>query len=181
MNKRITIISIILIILAMMIMMITIIPKKDTFKKDYPQITGTNIIRYATSCEVIDKLESDYSGIIVYGFKVCPWCQAAVKYINEIAIEKGYKEVIYLDIYDMRNNEASKERANYLTIYQLIKDDIGNPTKIFAPTLTVMKNGKIVGYNVATVSSHVKNDNNILPPMTSEQIEELKTLYRKIF
>ena len=44
----------------------------------------------------------------------------------------------------------------------------------------MLKDGTITGYHVATVTSHVIVDGN-LPPVTDEQINELKEIYRNIF
>lgn len=156
---------------------------EDTkFREDYPQLEESKlIIKYTTADEVLELLENNYTGIIVYGFKQCPWCQAVVPYVNEIALEKGYQEVLYLDIKDMRDNPDSIEKEKYNQIFDLIKDKIGNPEKIFAPTTTVLKDGKITSYSTGTVDSHQINENHVLPPMTEEQIMELRQLFRKMF
>lgn len=149
--------------------------------KDYTTLREDTIIRYTSADEVLSLMDNEYSGIIVYGFKECPWCQAVISYVDEIAKEKGYKEVLYLDIRDMRDNEESQDREKYLQIYENIKDKIDNPVKIFAPTITVMSKGEVVSYSIGTVDSHQKNELNILPPMTDAQIEELRELFREMF
>lgn len=155
--------------------------KYDKISQDYPSLEGKNpIVRYTSVDDVISKINGNYSGIIVFGFKNCPWCQAAISFVDEIAKEKEHDEVLYLDIKDMRDNTESTNHEKYLTIYDKIKEKIGNPEKILAPTVIVLKDGQITGYHVATVSSHVIVDGN-LPPMTSEQEEELKDIYRSIF
>ena len=155
---------------------------KDAFMKEYVQLTDKNhIMKYTTADEVITFLDSPFTGIIVFGFSSCPWCQVAVPYVNEIAKEKEYSVVYYLDIREMRGNENSPEHEKYLTIYQKIKEDIGSPARINAPTIVVFKNGTITGYSIDTVPSHIKDENNILPPMTAKQIAEIKELYRNMF
>ena len=103
------------------------------------------------------------------------------KQILASAKEKGYKEVLYLDIREMRDLEESEDHQKYLQIFEKIKDKIDNPLRIFAPTTTVMSKGEVVSYSIGTVDSHQKNDLNILPPMTDSQIEELKELFREMF
>lgn len=155
--------------------------KTNQIVKDYNSLREDTIIRYTTADEVLSLMENEYSGIIVYGFKECPWCQAVIGYVDEIAKEKGYKEVLYLDIREMRDLEESEDHQKYLQIFEKIKDKIDNPLKIFAPTTTVMSKGEVVSYSIGTVDSHQKNDLNILPPMTDSQIEELKELFREMF
>lgn len=155
--------------------------KNNKITEDYPSLQGTkNIVSYTTASEVAKHLSSDYTGIIMFGFKRCPWCQAAIPYVNEIAKEKGFKKVEYLDIKDMRDNENSNDRPLYTEIFEKIKEKIGNPEKIFAPTVIVLNKGEIKGYHVGTVDSHQKVDGN-LPLMTEEQIVELREIYRNLF
>jgi hypothetical protein len=40
--------------------------------------------------------------------------------------------------------------------------------------------GEVAGFHLDTVPTHVKNDNNILPPLTSEQENELLTILRNL-
>lgn len=155
--------------------------KGEKIMEDYPSLTDKNhILKYTSIDEVIKKLDNGYNGIIMFGFKACPWCQAAISYVNEIAKEKNYSEVLYLDIKDMRDNEVSSNHEKYLQLFDRLKEDLGNPPKLYAPTVIVFKKGLITGYNVATVTSHQIIDG-VLPSMTKIQIEELKEIYRNIF
>lgn len=173
---------VIITIIFTIVLCINIQMKDKQFIEDYPQLKDENvIIKYTTIDEVLELIESKYSGIIVYGFKQCPWCQAVVPYVNEIAIEKGYSNVLYLDIKDMRDNPDSLEKEKYNQLFNQISEKIGNPEKIFAPTITVLKDGKITSYSIGTVDSHQINENHVLPPMTEEQIMELRQLFRKMF
>lgn len=155
--------------------------KGGKIMEDYPSLTDKkHIMKYTSIDEVMTKLDNGYQGIIMFGFRACPWCQAAISYVNEIAKEKGYQEVLYLDIKEMRDDEESSDHSKYLELFDRLKEDIGNPDKIFAPTVVVFNNGEVSGYNVATVASHQRVDG-VLPPMTEEQINELKEIYRNIF
>lgn len=154
--------------------------KKKQIIKDYPSLDDDTIISYTTYEDVINKLDNNYTGIIIFGFKACPWCQACVSHVDIVAKEKGYKEVLYLDIKDGRDNLESSDRENYLKIFDIVKESLENPEKIFAPTVVVFKDGKVTGYNTGTVISHERVDGT-LPLMTDEQIQELREIYRNIF
>lgn len=154
--------------------------KKNKIIEDYPSLSDDTIISYTVIDDVLNKLNTNYSGIIMFGFKACPWCQAAIPYVDEIAKEKGYSEVLYLDIKTMRDDESSNEHSKYLELFDKIKADLDNPDKLFAPTVIHFQEGVVTGFNVGTVSSHEYVDGN-LPLMTQEQIEELKEIYRNIF
>lgn len=172
--------KIIITILTCIICLSLVSCKKNELINDYPSLNKDTIIRYTLVDDVLIKLESNYTGIMMFGFKACPWCQAAIPYVDEIAKEKGYKEVLYLDIKEMRDNELSNDHNKYLELFNKIKESLDNPEKLFAPTVIKLENGVITGYNVGTVSSHEYIDGN-LPLMTTDQIEELKEIYRALF
>lgn len=176
MNKIITLLLVMICALSL-----TSCKKTNQIEEDYPSLVGKDtIIHYVDGEDVVEKLSKKDNAIIMFGFKNCPWCQSAISYVDEIAKEKGYEEVYYLDIKDMRDNEESEDRDIYLSIYNTIKEKIGNPDKIYAPTVIVLKDGEITGYNEGTVVSHERVDGT-LPPMTDEQKEELRQIYRNIF
>ncbi|MCI6508589.1 MAG: hypothetical protein MR465_03335 [Bacilli bacterium] len=155
--------------------------KGKQITKDYPSLQDTkNIIEYVTIDEVLNNLEKLDKKIIVFGFKKCPWCQSCIRPLNDVAVELGFKSVWYLDIKNMRDNEDDVNHKKYLQLFNLIKDNIGNPEKIIAPTVIMVKNNKITGYHTGTVESHVLEDGN-LPVMTKEQTDELKKIYYQLF
>lgn len=150
--------------------------------RKYPQLKDKDhIFVVSTADEIIELLNSYEKAIIVFSFPECPWCQSAIPYINEIAKEQEYDKVYYLDILDMRENSESEDHKKYLEIYEKIRYDIANAEKINAPTVIVINEGNVLGYHVDTVTSHVKNENNVLEPMNESQIDELREIYRKLF
>ncbi len=157
--------------------------KTNKILKDYPSLKKTtNIIKYVDIDEVfrIFDLNDNKKYIIVFGFKTCQWCQAAIRFINDIALEKEYTTIGYLDIKVMRDDADAKEHKKYLELYEKIKYDIGNPSRINAPTTVVIKNGEILGFHEGTVEGHEKV-NGTLPIMTEDQQNELKEIYRAFF
>ena len=115
--------------------------KGKQITKDYPSLQDTkNIIEYVTIDEVLNNLEKLDKKIIVFGFKKCPWCQSCIRPLNDVAVELGFKSVWYLDIKNMRDNEDDVNHKKYLQLCNLIKDNIGNPEKILAPTVIMVKN-----------------------------------------
>lgn len=156
--------------------------EKDYMLRKYPTLKDNNhIFVVSTADEIIELLNSNQKAIIVFSFPECPWCQAAIPYINEIAKEEEYDKVYYLNILEMRENKESYDHEKYLEIFEKIRFDIANPEKLNAPTVIVINEGKVLGYHIDTVSTHIKNENNVLEPMTNSQIEELKEIYRKLF
>lgn len=144
---------------------------------NYQDLKDKNhIYQVSNPSDIINLLNSKERAVIVFSFPECPWCQAAIPYLNEIAKEQKYEKVYYLNILEIREGNTEE----YQTIFNKIRYDIGNPEKINAPTVIVIDQGSVLGYHIDTVSSHVKNENEVLMPMTNEQVEELKMIYREL-
>ena len=170
-----------LVILLILLLLPLTACKDKQITKDYPSLQDTkNIVEYTTIDEILNNFKKIDKKIIVFGFKKCPWCQSCIRPLNDVALELGFKSVWYLDIKNMRDNENDVNHEKYLQLFNLIKDDLGNPDKIIAPTVIVIKKGKITGYHVGTVESHVL-ENGTLPVMTEKQTNELKEIYYKLF
>lgn len=150
---------------------------KDQMLNNYQDLKDKNhIYKVCEPSEIIELLNSNERAVIVFSFPECPWCQAAIPYLNEIAKELEYEQVYYLNILKIREENTEE----YQTIFNKIRYDIANPEKINAPTVIVIDEGKVLGFHIDTVESHVKNENEVLMPMTKDQIEELRNIYREL-
>lgn len=153
---------------------------EDAFMKDYPQLEDNKHIYEVVEIDkVLNVFNNKEDAVILMGFAACPWCQAVVPHVNEIAKEEGLDIVYYLDILDMRN-ESSKDHLKYLELKELISLAVDKEKdRINGPTLVVVKDGEMVGFHLDTVSTHVIEDG-ILPPMTEQQIAELHEILRNL-
>lgn len=147
------------------------------FEEEYREIEKDNLFVYKTGEEIIKILENG-TGIVYLGFPECPWCQAYVPTLNEVAKEQGIKEIYYFDI----KNDRSNNTENYQKIVSLLEeylnfDNEGNK-RIFVPSVTVVLNGKIIGYNDETslISGEISPEDY----WTDEKKEELKTTLTNI-
>jgi transposase len=108
--------------------------------------------------------------------------QQSLPRLNVVAKEEGIKKIYLLDIKEMRTNKTPE----YMTIFEKVKDHVdfteGSLEKqnINVPNIIVIKNGQIIGSHMATVTSHVKDENSVLPPMTAEQETEYKNIVRDL-
>lgn len=157
---------------------------EDTIMKNYPSINDENhIFEELTINNVIDKLEKKESFYLVMGFPECPWCQSLMPVLNSVAKEYEGITIYYLAIKEMRDNE---EDANHETYIQLEKNyfkeavDI-EKNRLNAPTFVKVENGKMKQYHLNTVSTHILNENNVLPPLTEEEKDELEGILRNFF
>lgn len=141
---------------------------------DYPQLAKDNIIKEIDGETFLKKISNKESFLIVMGFPMCPWCQALLPFLNDTAKAKKVKEIFYLDIKDMRDNEDSKDAIYYAAIYTYFNEALDKEKdRINAPTTIAIKEGKMVGFNIGTVESHIKDEAGNLPTMTEIEKSEL--------
>lgn len=119
------------------------------FKEEYTKVGDDNVFVYRNIEEIIKILENG-TGVVYLGFPSCPWCQAYVPYLNEVAKEKGISKIYYYNIL----NDRKEETDNYKKILELLGeyveyDNEGNK-RIYAPTIIFVSNGKIVGMDSET-------------------------------
>lgn len=144
----------------------------ERFAKEYTEVTKDNVFVYRDSEEVI-KMMKHGTGIVYLGFPECPWCQAYVKYLNEVAKEVGIDKIYYYNILEDRKNNTSV----YQEIVALLKDNLqyddeGN-ARIYVPNVSFHISGQIIGNDYETS----KDTNGLKKPeeyWTEEEVKELK-------
>ncbi len=111
--------------------------------------------------ELIDLLDSFYSGIVYIGGPWCPNCQAIIDLANNIAKKRGITEIynlntrfvnIYGEIEDLRDCKTLETKLKYYQIVEklgfqsdeLVKDTL--ISKMRVPFFLGMKHGICVGY-----------------------------------
>lgn len=121
----------------------------EKFKEEYSQVGEYNVFVYKNEEEII-KILKHGTGVIYLGFPECPWCQAYVPYLNEVADIEGLEKISYYNIYDDRkeNTEFYQEVVDIIKDY-LQYDDDGNK-RIYVPAVVAVKDGEIIGFDDET-------------------------------
>lgn len=147
------------------------------FKLEYAEVDENNIYVYATKKEVLDAFEAD-EAVVFFGFPDCVWCQAYVKYLNEIAKEYGVQKILYYNIKEDRENNT----YFYMQVTDMLKehlytDDDGKP-RIYVPDVYFIKHGKVIGHNndTSTIS-----DMQLSEYYTDENTKELQQKLNTLF
>lgn len=119
------------------------------FAKEYTQVTDDNYFVYRNSEEIIKILEHG-TGVVYIGFPECPWCQAYVPMLNEVADIEGLEKIYYYNILNDRkdNTEDYKKIVSLLDEY-LQYDDEGNK-RVYVPAVIVVSEGEIIGFDDET-------------------------------
>ena len=104
---------------------------------------------YRNADEIIKILEGG-TGLVYLGFPECPWCQAYVPILNEVAKEEGVEKIYYFNIReDRQKNSKEYQKIVKLVKNFLMKDDEGNE-RIFVPDVYAVRDGKILAHNNET-------------------------------
>lgn len=150
------------------------------FSEEYTNVTDDNVFTYRNIDEIIKIMEKG-TGVVYLGFPECPWCQAYVKYLNEVAKEVGIEKIYYYNILEDRKNNTE----GYQKIVKLLEDYLqtdaeGNP-RVYVPNVSFHINGKVIGNDYETsLDTHELSDPNEY--WTEEEVTDLKerlTTYMK--
>ncbi len=153
--------------------------KKDNvrFSEEYKTVGEDNVFTYRTIDEIIKIMEKG-TGVVYLGFPECPWCNAYVKYLNDVAKAEGIEKIYYYNILDERKNNTLK----YQEIVKLLEgnlqnDEEGNP-RIYVPNVSFHVNGKLIGNDYETsLDTHNLSDPNEY--WTEDEVTELKNTLSK--
>ena len=144
----------------------------EKFAKEYTTVTDDNYFVYRNIDEIIKILEHG-TGVVYLGFPECPWCQAYVPMLNEVADIEGLEKIYYYNIYeDRKNNTDSYQKIVNIIGDYLQYDDEGNK-RIYVPAIIVVSEGKIIGFDDETAYD-TKGFEKPEEYWTKEEISDLK-------
>lgn len=125
--------------------------ESEMFHQIFNKVEKENVFKFVNVTDVNNVVNNkNGTGIILFGFANSEWTNYYAKYLNEAAKEIGIKEIMYYDFeHDREERNGTYETiVNSLSVYT--KFDDYNTSDIYAPTLLVIKNGKIILYNDST-------------------------------
>lgn len=142
------------------------------FSKEYTSVGKDNVFKYRTLDEIIKIMENG-TGVVYLGFPECPWCQAYVGYLNEVAKAEGIDTIYYFNILEDRKNNTEK----YQKVLKLLEghlqfDQEGNP-RVYVPNVSFHIKGKVIGNDYET-SLDTKDLKDPKEYWTEEEVKDLK-------
>ena len=144
----------------------------EKFKKEYSNVSSDNVFVYRDVNEIITILEHG-TGIVYLGFPECPWCQAYVSYLNDAAKVANVTKIYYYNISNDRKNNTQAYQKIVSILTGHLQFDAEGKERIYVPSVTFVKDGKIVGYDDET-SLDTGGFKNPKDYWTTEKIGNLK-------
>ena len=142
---------------------------------DYEKVPEDNVF-YTSDKDGVLKLLEHCTGVILLGFKECPWCQAYAPYLDEVSKEYDLR-VLYYDVLEDRKENTEfyqtlvnimNEQGDDITGY----DNDGN-ARIYVPLVIYVVKGEIVGYDSET-SQLSTDDISVEDYWTEDKVQALK-------
>lgn len=151
-----------------------------------------NKIKYSSFKE-IEKILTNDTGVIYFGFPECPWCRNMIEPLLSAANESEIKTIYYFNAKDIRdvkklneNNQIITEKEGteeYKKLIDLLYDNLGEYEglndktikRLYFPTVVFVKEGKIKNIHIGTLDEQ----KNPFKPLDEKQKNNLKNLYLK--
>ena len=125
-----------------------VVVDNERFDADYVNVSKDNVFKYANAVEVYQALKGN--AIIFMGYPANVWSGYYANILNEAAKDAGIKEILYYDFYQDRENRNGTYQSIVLSLtnYLVTLDD--GTEEIYAPTLVIVKNGKVIAFDNET-------------------------------
>lgn len=142
------------------------------FSKEYTRVGEKNVFVYRNFDEIVSIMEKG-TGVVYLGFPECPWCQAYVKYLNEVAQDVGIDKIYYYNILeDRKNNTKEYQKLVSLLSGALEYDEEGNE-RIYVPNVSFHIKGSFIGNdNETSLDTHDLNTPEEY--WTEDEVKDLK-------
>jgi len=154
MNKYLKYLMIGSVILALFLLIYFVLIKNNDsdavrFSKEYTSVEKNNVFVYKEPDEII-KILKNGTGIVYLGFPECPWCNAYVSILNEVAKQEGIEKIYYCNVKTIRekNTKEYKEMVKILDKNLLYNEE--GERRIFVPDITFVNKGEIVMHDNET-------------------------------
>lgn len=150
------ILALIIIIVLLLVLVVQAYNKKEEtvsdavkFAAEYTEVGEDNLYVYRTYDEIIKILENG-TGVVLFGFPECPWCQRYAVYLNEVAKELDFEKIYYYNILEDRKNNTEEYQKIVSIIGEHLQFDEEGNKRIYVPAVVAVNSGEIVGFDDET-------------------------------
>lgn len=124
-------------------------PDNIKISREFTTINEDNVYVYGDNKSVYETITKG-TGIILCGFSVNKWTSYYINYLNEVAKENEIDKIIYYDFYDDRKENIANYELILESLDKYITKTDTNSKDLYAPTLIIVKEGKIIYYDDST-------------------------------
>lgn len=151
----------------------------ERFDQDYVNVSQDNVFKYVNAVEVYSALNN--SAIIFMGYPTNKWSGYYVNILNEAAKDSGIEEILYYDFYEDRENRNATYQSIVLNLSNYLTTLDDGSQEIFAPTLIIIKNGKIIAYDAETslTQGNINPDDYWTSYQTGLKYNSFKTMFQE--
>lgn len=142
------------------------------FASEYSSVSDENVFIYKSPDEIINIMKHG-TGVVYLGYPECPWCQAYVPYLNEVAKDVGIDKIYYSNTKVMKETsmEKYKEIISILDGHLQYNDE--GEQWIYVPNVSFHINGELIGNDYET-SKDTQDKKLPKEYWTEEEVQELK-------
>ena len=151
----------------------------ERFDQDYVNVSQDNVFKYVNAVEVYSALNN--SAIIFMGYPTNKWSGYYANILNEAAKDSGIEEILYYDFYEDRENRNATYQSIVLNLSNYLTTLDDGSQEIFAPTLIIIKNGKIIAYDAETslTQGNINPDDYWTSYQTGLKYNSFKTMFQE--
>lgn len=139
-------------------------------------ISENNPIKYIEFTELEQVLTSG-TGVIYLGFPGCPWCRNIIPVLFEVAKENNINTIYYANPREIKSDNADNYEKIKTMLSEYLEENEEGVKTLYVPDVYFIKDGKIVGHHLSSVSSQTDP----YTSLNSEQVTELKNIYQDLF
>jgi len=121
----------------------------EKFDSEYVNVDKENVFKYVNAQDVYTKIKSG-NIILFMGFPSNKWSGYYANILNQAAKESGINEILYYDFKTDRDNKNATYQSIVLKLGNYVSTLDDGTQEIFAPTLVIMKKGKIIAFDNET-------------------------------
>ena len=148
----------------------------EAIREDYPEVAKNNVFVRTDVETILEILEGERDGIIVFAFPECPWCQGVLPLLNIAARNVGVDTIYYYNPKEIRSELAPEYQRIITHLGEFLSnDEEGNP-RLFVPDIYVVVNGEILGQ----ANEMAEDTDNHETYFTRERNRELIEIYKDL-
>lgn len=121
----------------------------EKFDSEYSNVDKDNVFVYANIQDVYTKFKNG-DVIIFMGFPSNKWSGYYASLLNTAAKETGIKEILYYDFKKDRESKNATYQSLVLRLNSYVYTIDTGKQDIYAPTLVIVKNGKVIYFDNET-------------------------------